>query len=267
MIGRAHSSIVDRVKIGNTFRAIRLELRLRQVDVAARAGVSQQTISDVECGRFGCLSVDTYCRIAGVLDADIPLAPRWRGPKLDRILDRRHALLQNRTVELLTALGWQVGTEESFYRYGERGSVDILGWRPDLRALLIVEIKSEITSLEETLRVLDMKRRVVPVVMREERNWEARHVAAVLVLPDATTHRSLVRRHEALVSASLPKRGWDVRHWLADPAGNLRGLTFLPNTGGGGAMRKVPPSRRVRADGQGRFRARDTPLPRSIIRS
>jgi transcriptional regulator with XRE-family HTH domain len=237
---------VDRVRIGNTFRAIRLELHLRQADVGARAGVSQQTVSDIECGRFGCLSVDTYCRIAGVLDADIPLAPRWRGSNLDRILDRRHALLQNRTVQLLTALGWQVHTEESFNHYGERGSVDILGWRPDSRSLLIVEIKSEIASLEETLRVLDMKRRVVPVVMRKDRNWEARYVAAVLVLPDATTHRNLIRRHEALVSASLPKRGWDVRHWLADPAGHLRGLTFLPNTGGGGAMRKVPSSRRVR---------------------
>jgi transcriptional regulator with XRE-family HTH domain len=238
--------VVDRVKVGNTFRAIRLELRLRQADVAERAGVSQQTVSDLECGHFGAMSVDTYCRIAAALDADIPLAPRWRGPKLDRILDRRHALLQNRAVELLTALGWNLATEVPFNRYGDRGSVDILGWRSERRALLIVEIKSEITSLEETLRVLNMKRRVVPIAMREERGWEARHHAALLILPDATTHRRLVKRHEALVSASLPDRGWDVRHWLNDPSGELRGLMFLPNTGRGGAMRKAPASRRVR---------------------
>jgi transcriptional regulator with XRE-family HTH domain len=237
---------VDRVKIGNTFRAIRLELRLRQADVGARSGVSQQTISDVECGMFGALSVNTYCRIAAVLNADILLAPRWRGAKLDRILDRRHATLQNRTVELLTSLGWQVATEVPFNRYGDRGSVDILGWRPESRALLIVEIKSEIASLEETLRILNMKRRVLPAEMRRERSWDARYIASLLVLPDATTHRRLVKRHEALIAASLPERGRDVRRWLAQPAGDLRGLAFLPFTGDGGAMRKVPPNRRVR---------------------
>ena len=55
---------MDRVKIGNTFRTIRVELRLRQSDVAKRAGLSQQTVSDLECGRFGRLSIDAYCRIA-----------------------------------------------------------------------------------------------------------------------------------------------------------------------------------------------------------
>jgi transcriptional regulator with XRE-family HTH domain len=174
---------VDRVRIGNTFRAIRLELRLRQADVGARSGVSQQTISDVECGMFGSLSVNTYCRIAAALNADIPLAPRWRGARLDRILDRRHAELQNRTVELLTSLGWQVATEVPFNRYGDRGSVDILGWRPEARALLIVEIKSEIASLEETLRILNMKRRVLPAEMRRERSWDARYVARSSCFP------------------------------------------------------------------------------------
>ena len=72
---------MDRVKIGNTFRAIRVDMRLRQLDVSARAGVSQQTVSDLECGRIRGLSVDVYCRIAEALDADVPLTPRWRGPK------------------------------------------------------------------------------------------------------------------------------------------------------------------------------------------
>ena len=237
---------MDRVKIGSTFRAIRVELRLRQADVAERAGVSQQTVSSLECGRFGGLSIDGYCRIAEVLDADVALAPRWRGPKLDRILDRRHALLQNRVVELLVSLGWEVRTEFSFNHYGDRGSVDVLARRPDCRALLIIEIKTEIASLEETLRVLDMKRRVVPIVSRVERGWDPVGVATVLIMPDATAHRNLVGRHAGLVSASLPGRTWDVRHWLARPSGDLRGVLFLRNTSEGGAMRRVLPTRRIR---------------------
>jgi transcriptional regulator with XRE-family HTH domain len=241
---------MDRVRVGNTFRAIRVELRLRQADVAARAGVSQQTVSDVECGRFGGLSVDTYVRVAEVLDADVALTPRWRGPKLDRLLDRRHALLQNGTVEALLGLGWEVLTELSFSHFGERGSVDVVGWQPDVRALLLVEVKSEITDLEETLRRLDVKARVCPTVLRRERGWRPAMIAAVLVLPDATTHRDLIRRHAALVAASLPTRAWVVRRWLAAPRGDLRGVWFLRNTGRGGAMRKVEPGRRVRAGGK-----------------
>jgi len=250
---------MDRVHIGNTFRAIRVEMRLRQADVAARAGVSQQTVSDIECGRFGSLSVDTYCRVAEVLDADIALAPRWRGPKLDRLLDRRHALLQNRTVELLTRLGWEVRSEESFNRFGERGSVDVLAWRQDCNALLIVEVKTEITRLEETLRILDMKSRVVPAAMRVARGWQPRLVGVVLLLPDASTHRDLVHRHSGLVSASLPLRTWAVHHWVGRPVGNLRGVWFLRDTDGGGAMRNVLPTRRVRATRRGS----DAPQPRS----
>ena len=66
-----------------------------------------------------------------------------------------------------------------------------------------------------------MKRRVLPAEMRRERSWDARYIASLLVLPDATTHRRLVKRHEALIAASLPERGRDVRRWLAHPAGDL----------------------------------------------
>ena len=239
---------MDRVKIGNTFRTIRIEMRLRQRDVAARAGVSQQTISKIECGRFGDLSVDTYCRVAEALAADVALAPRWRGPKLDRILDRRHALLQNAVAEQLVSLGWIVRTEYSFNHFGDRGDVDILAWLPALRALLIIETKTEIADLQATLRVLNMKRRVVPALAANESGWHATCVATVLVMPGATTHRRLVERHSALVSASLPDRTEAVRGWLSKPVGELRGLWFLPDTSRGGAALRMPASKRVQAD-------------------
>jgi transcriptional regulator with XRE-family HTH domain len=249
---------VDRVKIGNTFRAIRVELRLRQKDVAERAGVSQQTVSDLECGRMGGLSLDAYCAIARILDADVPLAPRWRGPKLDRLLDRRHALLQNRAAEGLASSGWKVRSEFSFSRYRDQGSVDVLGWRADCHALLIIEIKTEITDLQETLRILDMKRRVVPIVCQSE-GWRPNLIGAVLVLPDASTHRDLIARHDALVSSALPARTLAVRSWVQRPSGDLRGVWFFRNTTQGGAMWRVQPTRRVRASS----RETTKDLPRS----
>ncbi|HEY5486783.1 MAG TPA: helix-turn-helix domain-containing protein [Candidatus Limnocylindrales bacterium] len=186
---------MDRVKIGNTFRAIRMDMRLRQADVAARAHVSQQTVSRLECGRFGGLSIDAYSSVAEAIGADVRLAPYWRGAKLDRLIDRRHALIQNEITRLLASQGWQLGTEKSFNHFGDRGSVDVLAWRANAGALLIVEIKTEIANLEETLRVLDMKARVVPGLVSRAGEWQPRIVGAVLVLPDATAHRDLVARH------------------------------------------------------------------------
>ncbi len=221
---------MDRVHLGTTFRAIRLELGLRQADVAVRAGTSQQTVSRVERGRFGPVSADALEAIAATLEADLTIGLRWRGPRLARLLDRRHAQLQDLVARLLSGAGWEVRVEESFNFYGERGSVDILAWRPDCRALLVVEIKTELVDLQDTVRTLDMKARVVPRVVRSEHGWVPKDVAAVLVLPDANVHRAAVARHAALFAAALPARSRDVRRWLAEPVGPLRGVWFLPNT-------------------------------------
>jgi len=172
--------------------------------------------------------------------------PYWRGAKLDRLIDRRHALIQNEVTRLLLSLGWDLGTEKSFNHFGDRGSVDVLAWRANAGALLIVEIKTEIASLEETLRVLDMKARVVPGLVRRAGEWRPRVVGAVLVLPDATAHRDLVARHSATVGASLPARTLAIRSWLAEPAGPIRGIWFLGGTRAGGAMRNLKSGRRVR---------------------
>jgi transcriptional regulator with XRE-family HTH domain len=228
---------MDCVHFGTTFRAIRLELGLRQADVAARAGISQQTVSRVERGRFGPVSTSVLKAAAEAIEADLTLGLRWRGPKLARLLDRRHAHLQDRAVRLLSNLGWEVRVEESFNRFGERGSVDILAWRADRRALLVVEIKSELVDLQETIRTLDMKARVVPTVVRGERGWAPEMVAAVLVLPDANVHRSVVARHAAMLAVALPARTREVRRWVVEPSGPLRGIWFLPNTHPGSAVK------------------------------
>jgi transcriptional regulator with XRE-family HTH domain len=236
---------VDFVRLGSTFRAIRLDLRLRQLDVAARAGVCQQTVSNVERGDLDRLSIGVLSSVASALGADLAVTLRWRGPRLARLLDRRHAELQDLVAGILSRSGWEVLPEESFNYYGERGSADLLGWRPDRRALLVVEIKSELVDLQETIRTLGVKTRVLPGVLRRSRGWQAGAVAAVLVLPDAHFHRSAVAHHAALLTAALPARTRAVRDWLADPVGDLRGIWFLPNTPPGGTRRKQSGTQRV----------------------
>jgi transcriptional regulator with XRE-family HTH domain len=236
---------MDRVRIGSTFRAIRIELRMRQSDVADRAGVSQQTVSSIERGRFGAVQTDVLASVAEAIHADLAVTVRWRGPKLARLLDRRHAQLQNLVAGLIANAGWEVHAEESFNHYGERGSVDILAWRPEIRALLIVEIKTELVDLQDTIRTLDMKARVVPEVVRRSRSWRPSAVAAVLVLPDTTVHRNAVARHSALLAAALPARTIAVRRWVRDPSGCLRGIWFVLNTSPDSAIRRSDSTQRM----------------------
>ncbi len=237
---------MDRVKIGKTFRAIRLELRLRQSDIAVRAHVSQQAVSSIERGLLGARSVDVLDRVAQALQADLSVSVRWRGSGLARLLDRRHAHLQNGVVATLGTAGWMALPEESFNHYGDRGSVDVLAWRPDARALLIVEIKTEIVDLQDLLRTLDMKARVVPSLVPRTRGWWPAHVAVVVVLPSMNTHRRAVAAHAAVLAAALPARTREVRAWLERPEGALRGIWFFPCTPGGSAIGELRATRRMR---------------------
>jgi hypothetical protein len=43
-------------------------------------------------------------------------------------------------------------------------------------------------------------------------------------MPEMSTHRHVIERHAATFTAALPQRQVEVRHWLAHPAGSLRGI-------------------------------------------
>ena len=63
---------------------------------------------------------------------------------------------------LLEAEGWLTAAEVTYSGYGERGSIDLLAFHPATRTLLVVEVKTEIASVEETLRRHDAKVRLAP---------------------------------------------------------------------------------------------------------
>ncbi|HET9456275.1 MAG TPA: hypothetical protein VFO78_02955 [Candidatus Limnocylindrales bacterium] len=102
---------------------------------------------------------------------------RWRGGDLDRLLDARHARLAETATRLLQAAGWEVAPEVSFSVYGERGSIVLLAWHPGTRTLLVIELESELTSIEETLRRHDTKVRLAGRIGRERFGWRAAGVA------------------------------------------------------------------------------------------
>jgi transcriptional regulator with XRE-family HTH domain len=243
-------SDMDDLKVGTVVRAVRRRRGLRQRDVASLAGVSQWAVSIVERGQLDRLPVRTIRRIASVLEIRMPFEPRWRGGELPRLMDARHAALVEQVVARLAPLGWEVTVEYTFSRFGDNGAVDVIGWRAQERALLLVEVKSELDNLQKMLSVLDRKTRLVPALLALERDWRAAVVGAILVMPDRSTFRDGIARFRATFAAALPSRNVEIRRWLAQPGpGPLRGTWFLRLSGpsilveGRGGPRRIRASR------------------------
>src|SRR3954466_12929762 len=103
-----------------SMRALRRRNGLRQVDVAARAGVSDAMISRVERGLVGAIPYALLRRIGEAVGAEVELHAGWRGGGLDRLLDEAHSELVDELVRRLTVLGWECVVEATFAIGGER---------------------------------------------------------------------------------------------------------------------------------------------------
>jgi transcriptional regulator with XRE-family HTH domain len=66
-------------RVGRVVRAVRHRKRWRQVDLAARAGVSATVIGRIEHGRLREASLQALEQVAAALDIHLTLVPRWRG--------------------------------------------------------------------------------------------------------------------------------------------------------------------------------------------
>ena len=216
------------IRIGARFRALRHRLGWRQGDLAARAAVSQHLISLIERGRLEEVSLARVRRVARELEADVALQIRWRGGDLDRLVDEGHAWIVDRVVELLSRGDWEVRVEVSYSVYGERGSIDLLGWHAAERVLLVVEVKTDLVAIEETLRKHGEKARLASRIAVDQLGWNARVIARLLVLPALATSRRRVARHDGVMRAAYPDRGPELRRWLAAPTARAAsGLLFL----------------------------------------
>jgi transcriptional regulator with XRE-family HTH domain len=238
---------VDDRKVGLIVRALRRRRRLRQVDVAEAAGVSQSTMSRFELGHLDELSLRIVRAILAVVDARVEVEIRWRGGLAERLVDDRHATIGADVVAELGGLGWDLLPEVTFQRYGERGSIDVLATRETDRAACAIEIKSVVHSYEETQRRLDMKGRLVAGIVEERLGWRPRVVGLVLVVEGTTANRDRLRAIGPLVHAGLPATTREVRTWFRAPSGSLRGVWFVRPTRPGGLTRSQGGRDRIRS--------------------
>jgi transcriptional regulator with XRE-family HTH domain len=243
---------MDRLRLGGSLRALRIRLGWRQSDLATAAGVSRAFVSKVERGLIRHSDLDRLERVCQPLGADLDMRIRWRGEALDRLLDEAHAALVDRMVGELRAAGWDAALEVTFNEFGDRGSVDIAGWHPGTRSILIVEVKSVVADAQGTLLPLDRKTRLGPKIGRS-RGWAVESVSKLLVIADGSTNRGRVARLASMFDAALPVRNREVRRWLRSPGGAIAGLLFLPDAPTGSVRRRSAARQRVNRPAKARI--------------
>jgi hypothetical protein len=240
---------MDAERLGRLHRLIRHRAGMTQEELSRRAGVARWKIPLLEAGRAAELRPGEVERCFVALGGRLDIRGWYNGAAADRPLDEVHALVGGSLHRLLVTGGWLVQLEVTFSEYGERGSIDVLGWHPVARGLLVGEVKSEIGSVEGTLRPFDAKCRLAAKIAGKRFGWQPVMIGRMLVLPDERTVRRTVERHADVPYGALPARSRALRQWVAAPSDDMAGIWFLTIDRSTSVMRNPSSIRRVRRRG------------------
>ena len=237
---------MDDQRVGSALRALRIRRRLRQADVATAAGIPRGAVMRIESGRLDDVSFGQIRRMARVLDARFEGLLRWHGADLDRLVNRGHALMHEAAFRWLSEIGgWFALPEVSFARNGERGVIDIVAWHAASRTLLVIELKTRIVDINDLMSTMDVRRRVAWQIA-EEHGWDPVAVGVWVVVAPARSNARVLADHATVLRAKFPADGRSMRRWLAKPAGDIAGLSFMPQVRVADLRRDPTTPRRVR---------------------
>jgi transcriptional regulator with XRE-family HTH domain len=238
---------MDDRRFGTVVRTVRQRLGWRQADLAARARVSPTLVSRIERGQCGSVQLDRVRDVADALGVRTDLSAWWRGGDLDRMLNARHSELHESVARYFAARHptWELFPEVSFSLWGERGVIDILVWHPGRRALLVIELKTDIADVNELVGVVDRKRRLARTVAAD-RGWDPKTISVWVIVADGRTNRRRVTAHRAMLRNAFSADGRRMSGWLARPLGAVAALSYWREAGSERSGRAAHPVRRVR---------------------
>jgi transcriptional regulator with XRE-family HTH domain len=186
---------MDLLAIGRLLFLVRLRSGLRQSDVAAVARLSTAAVARHEHASFS--SIERLRRHAEALGLRVDLRLSGRGGETDRLADDEHAAIAETLAALLRRSGRTVEPEVSYNEWGERGRFDLLGHDGATGAVDVVEVKGELTDLQELLGTLDTKSRLAMAVARRL-GWPARKIRVIQAVAATGRNRMLVASHPTL---------------------------------------------------------------------
>ena len=235
------------VRLGRLVHSLRVRKGWRQDDLAARARVSQATIWRIEAGHLDELVLKTIRRVCATLEISADLQPRGRGADLDRLINARHTALHEAvTRHLATALpDWIAASEVSFNIYGERGIIDILLWHPGHKALLIIELKTELVDPGELLATMDIRRRLAADIVAS-RGWQPATVSTWVIVARSRTNERRLAQFRSMLRSAFPADGRAIRTWLRNPVGSVAALSLWEGAPDTAPVHRVSAPRRRR---------------------
>ena len=234
---------MDDQRFGSVIRAVRIKRGWTQQRLADRAKVSRSTISRLERGHPGTFSLDTIRGVASALDIRVDLVPRWRAGDLDRLLNAKHSQLHELVARWFAddLPAWVLAPEVSYAVYRERGVIDIVAWHPARRAILVIELKTDIVDVNQLIGKVGEKARLIRQIVKD-RGWDPLTVSTWVIVAAGRTNRARIAAHRAVLRAAFPADGRDIRAWLSDPTGSVAALSMWSDA----TARSLIPVRRVR---------------------
>lgn len=234
-------------RFGATFRAVRIRRGWRQIDVAARAGVNRSLISAIERGHLEHVSIGSMLAIARALEIQVSLSTRWRAGDLDRLISGRHARLHESVGQWFAVAlpDWILAPEVTYSIFGERGVIDILAWHPGRRALLVIELKTDIVDVHELIGTMDRRRRLARKIALE-RGWDPLTVSTWVLVAGGRTNRARLAAHRTILRNAFPTDGRVVSGWLRRPDRAVDALSLWERSDGRTGSSDLAARHRVR---------------------
>lgn len=192
-------------------------------------GCSRDLISRIENDRCHNVTAGRLQEVVEQVGGYLRIEVSWHGEQLPRLLDARHAYLQNEMAARLRRWGWRPEPEVSFNHFGDRGRVDILAFHPSSRCLVVTEVKPDIADVQHTLGRLDVKVRLGREIAARF-DWAPQRIIPMLVLERGTSQRRHVQAHAALFGRFV--EGHAAAAWLRRPAADApSGLLLYVDAG------------------------------------
>jgi transcriptional regulator with XRE-family HTH domain len=232
-------------RLGVALRDARETAALPQAVVAARSGVSQPRISELERGLGAGASLETWAVVAAATGEQL-VGFLEHAPGAERPRDIEHIRRQNAVIETARRGGWTAHPELAIDPDAVHSrSIDVALLRASTHEAAVVEIWDWFDDVGASLRGLDGKKAALQARLNEtEGPWR---VGGLYVIRDTRRNRSLVIELGAVFAARFPgsSSAW-LRALAEEGAGEpMPALDAYVWSGTDGRLRAVrrPPNR------------------------
>jgi transcriptional regulator with XRE-family HTH domain len=195
------------VRLGRSVREARIRRRLTQKQLGAKVGLSQASISRVEQGEGGGLTLDGWQRIALALGIHLQVTLQ-RDPQQEPT-DAGHLGIQELALRLGRRNGYPRVVELRTRATDSRHSIDVALAADARHALLVVECWNTFGDVGASIRSSNHKRAEADEYAAGRWGTEGR-AALVWVVRATASNRKLIAKYPELFAAAFPgsSRGW-----------------------------------------------------------